>query len=37
LPKANLAVALTLSIGVTFPFNLLLGIPLYVAVARALN
>jgi hypothetical protein len=33
LPAANPALALTLSLGVTFPFNLLLGIPLYIAVA----
>lgn len=33
LPAANPAIALTLSIGVTFPFNLLLGIPLYIAAA----
>ena len=33
LPDANPAIALTLSLGVTFPFNLTLGIPLYIAVA----
>lgn len=33
LPEANPALALTLSLGVTFPFNLLVGIPLYIAVA----
>ncbi len=33
LPEANPAVYLTLSLGVTFPFNLTLGIPIYVAVA----
>ena len=33
LPEANPAIALTLSLGVTFPFNLVLGIPLYVAAA----
>jgi hypothetical protein len=33
LPEANPAIALTLSLGVTFPFNLLIGIPLYIAVA----
>lgn len=33
LPTANPALALTLSLGVTFPFNLLVGIPLYIAVA----
>ena len=36
LPQANPSVYLTLSLGVTFPFNLTLGIPLYVAVAMAL-
>ena len=33
LPDANPALALTLSLGVTFPFNLLIGIPLYIAFA----
>jgi uncharacterized protein len=33
LPAANPAIALTLSLGVTFPLNLLLGIPLYIAAA----
>lgn len=33
LPEANPAIYLTLSLGVTFPFNLTIGIPLYVAVA----
>lgn len=36
LPEANPAVYLTLSLGVTFPFNLTLGIPLYVAIASAI-
>lgn len=35
LPAANPAVSLTLALGVTFPFNLTLGIPLYLAVASA--
>lgn len=35
LPEANPALYLTLSLGVTFPFNLTLGIPAYVAVAQA--
>ncbi len=34
LPEANPAIYLTLSLGVTFPFNLSLGIPLYAAVAQ---
>ncbi|RUS60085.1 sodium-dependent bicarbonate transport family permease [Pseudorhodobacter sp. E13] len=36
LPAANPAVSLTLALGVTFPFNLTLGIPLYLAVASAI-
>jgi uncharacterized protein len=35
LPKANIALALSLSLCVTFPFNLLVGIPAYIAVAKA--
>jgi len=34
LPPANPAISLSLSLGVTFPFNLLFGIPLYIAVAQ---
>ncbi|WP_417789604.1 sodium-dependent bicarbonate transport family permease [Terasakiella pusilla] len=34
LPQANPAVYVTLSLGVTFPFNLVIGIPLYVAMAQ---
>lgn len=34
LPAANPAIALTLSLGLTFPFNLTLGIPLYIAAAQ---
>lgn len=36
-PEANPSIYLTLSLGVTFPFNLTLGIPLYVAVASAVT
>ena len=35
LPEANPSVALTLSLGITFPFNLVFGIPAYLAVAEA--
>ncbi len=35
LPEANPAIYLTLALGITFPFNLTLGIPLYMAVAQA--
>ena len=37
LPEANPSIYLTLSLGVTFPFNLTLGLPLYLAVASALT
>jgi hypothetical protein len=37
LPQANPAVYLTLSLGVTFPFNLTLGIPIYLAIATAMT
>ncbi len=37
LPEANPSVYLTLSLGVTFPFNLTVGVPLYLAVASALS
>ena len=37
LPQANPAYYLTSSLGITFPFNLVLGIPLYLALARALG
>ena len=37
LPEANPSVYLTLSLGVTFPFNLTVGIPLYVAIASAVS
>jgi len=35
LPEANPSLYLTLSLGVTFPFNLTLGLPLYLAIAQA--
>jgi hypothetical protein len=37
LPEARPAIYLPLSLGVTFPFNLTLGIPIYMAVASALH
>ncbi len=36
LPQARPSVYLTLSLGVTFPFNVIVGIPVYIAIARAL-
>ncbi|UUX95849.1 sodium-dependent bicarbonate transport family permease [Aquabacterium sp. J223] len=35
-PQANAALSITLALGITFPFNLLLGIPLYLRLAQAL-
>lgn len=37
LPEANPSLYLTLSLGVTFPFNLTIGLPLYVAVAQMMT
>ena len=37
LPKANAPLALMSSIGVTFPFNLIFGIPLYLQFAKVLG
>lgn len=37
LPEANPSIYLTLSLGVTFPFNLTLGIPAFVAIAQAMT
>jgi uncharacterized protein len=37
LPEANPSVYLTLSLGITFPFNLALGIPAYLAVVQAVT
>jgi hypothetical protein len=34
LPEANPSLYLTLSLGVTFPFNLTIGIPIYLAIAE---
>lgn len=35
-PQANAALSITAALGLTFPFNLVVGIPLYVALAQAL-
>ncbi len=37
LPEANPAIYLTLSLGITFPFNLTIGIPAYVAIAQSIG
>jgi hypothetical protein len=36
LPQADSAVSLTLALGISFPFNLILGIPLYTIMVSAL-
>lgn len=36
-PEANPALPLAASLGVTFPFNILLGLPLYLAMAESLH
>ena len=37
LPEANPTLSLTASLGITFPFNILLGIPLYLGLAELLH
>lgn len=37
LPKANTGLSLTMSLGITFPINLIVGIPLYVSLATLLG
>ncbi|MEM7440468.1 MAG: sodium-dependent bicarbonate transport family permease [Pseudomonadota bacterium] len=37
LPEANPSIYLTLSLGITFPFNLVIGIPLYLTIAQSVN
>lgn len=36
LPQANPAIPLSLSLGITFPFNLVFGIPLYISLGQSL-
>ena len=36
-PQANAALSITAALGVTFPFNVLLGIPLYLKLAQYLS
>lgn len=35
-PQANAALSITIALGITFPFNLVVGIPLYTEIAKAL-
>ncbi|HEY4542744.1 MAG TPA: sodium-dependent bicarbonate transport family permease [Noviherbaspirillum sp.] len=36
-PQANAGLSITISLGITFPFNLVFGIPLYIRLAEALS
>jgi hypothetical protein len=36
-PEANAALSITAALGITFPFNLVVGIPLYIELARRLT
>ena len=36
-PEANAALSITAALGVTFPFNIVVGIPLYIALAQRLT
>jgi hypothetical protein len=36
-PEANPSLSLTASLGVTFPFNIFVGIPIYYSIATALH
>ncbi|MFC4726949.1 sodium-dependent bicarbonate transport family permease [Coralloluteibacterium thermophilus] len=36
-PEANAGLSITAALGITFPFNLVVGIPLYIALAQALT
>jgi uncharacterized protein len=36
-PEANAALSITAALGITFPFNIVIGIPLYIALAQRLT
>ena len=36
-PEANAALSITAALGITFPFNIVIGIPLYITLAQALT
>jgi hypothetical protein len=36
-PEANAALSITAALGITFPFNIVVGIPLYIALAQRLS
>jgi hypothetical protein len=36
-PEANAALSITAALGITFPFNIVVGIPMYIAFAKAIS
>ena len=36
-PEANAALSITAALGITFPFNIVIGIPLYIELARRIS
>jgi hypothetical protein len=36
-PEANAALSITAALGITFPFNIVLGVPLYLKLAQWLH
>lgn len=36
-PEANAALSITVALGITFPFNIVLGIPLYISLAQRIS
>jgi uncharacterized protein len=36
-PEANAALSITIALGITFPFNIVVGIPLYIALAQRIG
>ena len=36
-PEANAALSITIALGITFPFNIVVGIPMYIALAQRLH
>ncbi|MFO0443953.1 MAG: sodium-dependent bicarbonate transport family permease, partial [Betaproteobacteria bacterium] len=36
-PQANAALSITAALGITFPFNIVVGIPMYIELARWLE
>ena len=36
-PQANAGLSITAALGISFPFNIVLGIPLYIALAQRIG